>query len=643
MKKIFSKLMLLAMAAMTFTACEDVPEPYDKPGTGSNTVGDELAEGTYLTETFKTDFGTFKNYAIAGIPWVIDHNTAKATGYDGSSNTASEAYLVSAPINLSAATEAYVTFEYILAYTNNAGENKVLITDSFNESNVGASAWEDITGTLQGAGKTSAGKVDWNTFSTFAQNIPSKYIGKDNVRIAFYYTATDSGSRTWEVKNVAVKEGKAPEGGDTPETPAIDAVNTMETAYTVAEALNVVNGLAEGETTSKWYYLKGKVKKIATTGDDVAKYKNINYYITDDGNNEIQVYKGRNLNNTDFTADGQLNVGDEVIVVGQLMKYKNAKSGAIVPEVADGNYIVKLTPGQGGSTTPDIDAENTIETAKTVAEALNIINALGDGETTTKWYYVKGKVKNLKTKAEDISKYKNIDYYITDDGNNEIQIFRGKNLNNTDFTAEGQLNVGDEIIVVGQLMKYKNANTGAIVPEMAQGNFIVKFISRGQGGNTDPTPGGDDSGLPTPTASVNVVTNGNILILTNSAVTASASTVTYDLAQQGWAHSTEEPTVTLNDGNVISFFKGTGTTTPKFWEASNGVRMYAKNYMEIKATKAIAKIECECDAQGTTNYVGNDQLYGSVQGNTFSVVNDFTEAKGGVQLRIQKLTITYAQ
>ena len=510
MKKIFSKLMLLAMAAMTFTACEDVPEPYDKPGTGSNTVGDELAEGTYLTETFKTDFGTFKNYAIAGIPWVIDHNTAKATGYDGSSNTASEAYLVSAPINLSAATEAYVTFEYILAYTNNAGENKVLITDSFNESNVGASAWEDITGTLQGAGKTSAGKVDWNTFSTFAQNIPSKYIGKDNVRIAFYYTATDSGSRTWEVKNVAVKEGKAPEGGDTPETPAIDAVNTMETAYTVAEALNVVNGLAEGETTSKWYYLKGKVKKIATTGDDVAKYKNINYYITDDGNNEIQVYKGRNLNNTDFTADGQLNVGDEVIVVGQLMKYKNA-------------------------------------------------------------------------------------------------------------------------------------NTGAIVPEMAQGNFIVKFISRGQGGNTDPTPGGDDSGLPTPTASVNVVTNGNILILTNSAVTASASTVTYDLAQQGWAHSTEEPTVTLNDGNVISFFKGTGTTTPKFWEASNGVRMYAKNYMEIKATKAIAKIECECDAQGTTNYVGNDQLYGSVQGNTFSVVNDFTEAKGGVQLRIQKLTITYAQ
>lgn len=641
MKKIFSKLMLLAMAAMTFTACEDVPEPYDKPGTGSNTVGDELVEGTYLSETFKTDFGTFKNYAIAGIPWVIDHNTAKATGWDGSANTPSEAYLVSAPIDLSKATEAYVTFEYILAYTNNTGENKVLITDSFNEDNAGASVWEDITGTLEGAGKTSAGKVDWNTFSTFAQNVPAKYIGKDNVRIAFYYSATDSGSRTWEVKNVAVKEGKAPEGGDTPETPDIDAENTMETAYTVAQALAVVDGLAEGETTAKWYYVKGKVKKISTTGSDVAKYKNINYYITDDGNNEIQVYKGRNLNNTDFTEDGQLNVGDEVIVVGQLMKYKNAKTGAIVPEVADGNYIVKLTPGQGGET-PSVDAVNTIDTPYTVAEALNVVDGLAEGATTEKWYYVKGKVKNLKTKADDISKYKNIDYYITDDGNNEIQIFRGKNLNNTDFTEAGQLNAGDEVIVVGQLMKYKNANTGAIVPEMAQGNYIVKFVSRSQGGNDNPNPSGD-SDLPAKTASVTIATDGNVLTITNGAVTASATTVTYDLAQQGWAHSTEEPTVTLNDGNVISFFKGAGTTTPKFWEASNGVRMYAKNYMEIKATKPIAKVVCECDAQGTTYYVGNAQLYGSVQGNTFYVVNDFTEAKGGTQLRVQKLTITYAQ
>ena len=48
MKKIFSKLMLVALAALTFVACEDVPEPYDIPGTGENIPGTstEIEGGT---------------------------------------------------------------------------------------------------------------------------------------------------------------------------------------------------------------------------------------------------------------------------------------------------------------------------------------------------------------------------------------------------------------------------------------------------------------------------------------------------------------------------------------------------------------------------------------------------------------------
>jgi len=300
------------------------------------------------------------------------------------------------------------------------------------------------------------------------------------------------------VKNVQVLDGKAPETEE--ETPSVDAVNTMETAITVAEALTVVDGLEEGQTTDKWYFIKGKVKRIATTGADVAKYNNINYYITDDGSNEIQVYNGRNLNNTDFTQDGELNVGDEVIVVGKLMKYKNNKSGAIVPEVASGNYIVKLTAGQGN--TDEVDAVNTLDTPITVAEALNVVNALADGQTTEKWYYLKGKVKKINTTGADVAKYKNINYYITDDGSNEIQVYRGRNLGNTDFTKDGELNVGDEVIVVGKLMKYINTKTNAVVPEVADGNYIVKFVSRAE--NVTP----DNPDVPQPTGN-NLLTNGD--------------------------------------------------------------------------------------------------------------------------------------
>ena len=48
MKQLFSKLMLVALAALTFVACEDVPAPYDIPGTGTNVPGTstEIEGGT---------------------------------------------------------------------------------------------------------------------------------------------------------------------------------------------------------------------------------------------------------------------------------------------------------------------------------------------------------------------------------------------------------------------------------------------------------------------------------------------------------------------------------------------------------------------------------------------------------------------
>ena len=45
MKKLFSSLMIVAMTAMTFTACQDVPAPYELPGTGNTEKGVEGATG----------------------------------------------------------------------------------------------------------------------------------------------------------------------------------------------------------------------------------------------------------------------------------------------------------------------------------------------------------------------------------------------------------------------------------------------------------------------------------------------------------------------------------------------------------------------------------------------------------------------
>lgn len=174
---------------------------------------DTPADGTYIDEAFSSSFGSFTVKTVKGTPWVIDYSTAKATGYDNASKTttASASYIVSSPVNLSASKGAYITFEYILRYVTNYGtpvegiNNKVLITDNYT-GDPSTTTWTDITGTLTEGS-------DWVTWSTYSANVPSSFIGKNNVVIALYYSC-ESSSGTWEVKNLKMAEGQA-EGGNT--------------------------------------------------------------------------------------------------------------------------------------------------------------------------------------------------------------------------------------------------------------------------------------------------------------------------------------------------------------------------------------------------------------------------------------------
>lgn len=94
--------------------------------------------------------------------------------------------------------------------------------------------------------------------------------------------------------------------------------NTPETAYTVAKALQLI---ADGENNSEEkVYVKGKISKI----DEVStKYGNATYYISDDGTEtgQLEVFRGKYVNDEKFTAEDQIKVGDEVIVYGVLINY----------------------------------------------------------------------------------------------------------------------------------------------------------------------------------------------------------------------------------------------------------------------------------------------------------------------------------
>jgi RPA family protein len=251
---------------------------------------------------------------------------------------------------------------------------------------------------------------------------------------------------------------------------------TVDDPYNVAAAQALIQTLG-ADVQSDEIYVKGFISQI----DEVSEqYGNATYWISDTKGStagQLEIYRGYSLGGEKFASANEIKEGDEVIVKGKVVNFRGN-----TPEFTTGSSLYSLN-GQTASEKPVSETLGTLDEPITVSKAVELINALEDGGTTEQDAYIKGKITTIKTTDENIAKYKNIDYIISD-GTNELTVFRGKNLDNTDFTEAGQINVGDEVVVLGKLTKYVNSNTGAVVPEVAQGNYIVK-LTKGSTPGTD--------------------------------------------------------------------------------------------------------------------------------------------------------------
>ena len=192
--------------------------------------GEKPAGGEYINETFATSFGVFTPVeTIGNYPWTIDYSTAKATSYVGGNNVATS-WLISPVVDFTNETEANVTFQYIIRYSESGkvAENHQLLISSDYSGDAVAATWTELPY------KAVEGK-DWNTFYDAAVNVPAEFMGK-KVTFALRYTATTKAG-TWEVKNFKVSKGKI--DTDEPEAPA----ETIR--CTVAEA---IEAMAAGKT-----------------------------------------------------------------------------------------------------------------------------------------------------------------------------------------------------------------------------------------------------------------------------------------------------------------------------------------------------------------------------------------------------------
>ena len=215
----------------------------------------------------------------------------------------------------------------------------------------------------QGVAKKPAG-LSWGTASrevtigsednkfptlTNANNLPISY-SSDNTEVATIdaegvitlvaagvanITAEFEGNDEYEEASVSYKlTVKAPAD------PSEDISNTPETAYTVAQAFELITA---GKGLDNKVYVKGYITKIQEVN---TQYGNATYWLNDENayaaETALEVFRGYYLNGDKFTAEGQINVGDEVIVYGKLINFNGTK------EINTGSQIYSIN-GVGGA------------------------------------------------------------------------------------------------------------------------------------------------------------------------------------------------------------------------------------------------------------------------------------------------------
>lgn len=321
---------MAAMAAFTFSSCEDVPEPYTLPT-------QPAGPGT----TDPNQKGSESNpYTVAEAIALIKAGTAPST-----------AVCVKGKITA-------VTFF-----------NETYSSLSYNIADEGSS---DVIEVYSGKGKDGANfssKDDLKVGQTVVVKGIVKAFTKNDGTIV---NEIDKNSTIISIENT---------GTTTPDTPATGK-GSLSDPYKVAEAIAAIKA---GTAPTTQVYLTGIISDVAFYND---QYKSITYYISDDGKSkDMQVYSGKGLKGADFASKEDLKVGQKVTILGKIMKFTD-KNGNDIMEVDKTSSIVKIEgEGTGGGEvkpdpTPDTPASGNIE----MTDASILSGKSGDVELVDKYY-----------------------------------------------------------------------------------------------------------------------------------------------------------------------------------------------------------------------------------------------------------------
>lgn len=301
MKKFIYSCLFLAMAAITFSSCEDVPAPYNMPTEDETPEVQPAGTGTAADP-----------FNVAGVEKYIDEGG-------------------------SAETEVYVKGKVVSvvqgSWDANYGSLKYYIS-------------EDGTATNQ-----------FYVFNGYAGPNRTKFSGEDALKqgdevVICGKVDSYNGTKEFLVGNYIVSlNGEG--GATTPDTPSGEAKGTGTEAdpFNSVAANNLAASLGSGEVSDKEYYIKGKIQKIDT--QFAAQYGNASVHIADDANSQqFYIFRTYYFGGEKWKeGDGLLKEGDEIVVCAKLVNYMGN-----TPETSQGGKLISVngkTSIEGGSETPD--------------------------------------------------------------------------------------------------------------------------------------------------------------------------------------------------------------------------------------------------------------------------------------------------
>lgn len=297
MKKFIYSCLFLAMAAITFSSCEDVPAPYNMPTEPETSEVQPTGTGTAADP-----------FNVAGAVKYIE---------DGGSESELK-YVKGKVVSIEKFDASYGSMIYYIS--------------------------DDGTSTNQ-----------FKVYNGYAGPNRTKFSGADALKAGDEVVICGnlivfSGTKEFQTGNYIVSLNG--EGGTTtPDTPTTGKGSESD-PYTVAEAIAAIKA---GAPTSE-VYVTGIVSDVYFYSD---QYKSLSYYISDDGKSkDMQVYSGKGLNGADFTSKDDLKVGQKVTIKGIIKAFN--KNGTDIMEIDKNSTIVKIEgEGTGGEVTPKPDTPDT--------------------------------------------------------------------------------------------------------------------------------------------------------------------------------------------------------------------------------------------------------------------------------------------